>query len=378
MPNQQATIQNAQDLGPQQLRNEIVDKADQMNRIQVDGTEYASAMTEFPLINLDDPDDAWYSVDSARGPMDPVGLSSESPIGTLDLPSKEQVEIASYKKKYQPEKGVETHLQNNSPFSLFTLAADYLRLETFLTREQITWRGDGAVDGLIGERGNSSHPDVDAIAPAALWSDEAGAQIFNDVSAASWSVQDNGTFTGQQGRPYVYASPGTIRDARKSDDLENRVSGVQVQSLNTGDVESILEEEVLAFRKVNVQLPRTNAAGEFIDENGAVVEDVTQAAMDNVLEPWDPDANAGAGGNRRNVVVGIPGAGSAYIPWFLDRLTEQASQAPDPGQVSIDTQNGFFTQVWNEPDPIGPNFKAAQEIGFDPITPENWVVIQDV
>lgn len=381
MPQRNATLRNARDLGPEVLRNEIVDRVDQMERVEMGGDgEFASAMSEFPLINLDDPDEAYYTAGGATGPMQPVDVRSESPVGQLDLPSKEGVSITGYKKKYIPDKGVETHLSNATPFSLFQRAANQLRKDVFITREQVAWRGDEIANGLIGQFGNTPHPDIAySDTPGTPWSDTAASTPYDDISSMAFEVWDNGLFTqGQPARPIVYVSPSVARDLKQNDDMEDRVSGVRIRSLDMDTVLEILDDEVGAFRTVLVNLPRQNADGEFIDADGNVVDNVEDAEFDNALEPWDPDANAGAGGNVRNVVIGRPGANSAYIPWFGDRLLERAAQAPDPGQISVDAQNGFFTQVWNSPDPITANFKAGQEIGFEIHTPENWAILSGV
>lgn len=376
MPERNATVSNARELGPEVLRNEIVEKVDQMERIEMgDNQQYVSAMSMFPMVNLDDPDEAYYTMGGATGPMSPVDITSESPVGQLDLPSKESVEITSYKKKYIPDKGVETHLSNTTPFSLFTRAASQLRKDIFITREQVAWRGDEVIDGMVGQFGDDPHPDIKyAETPDFSW-DTDDATVYDDISDLAFEIWDNGLFTnGEPAKPLVIAPPSAVRDARQNPDMEDRVSGVQVRSLSTGDVESLLEDEIGGIRQCLVNLPRQNEAGEYIDEDGEVVDNIDDAAFDNALEPYDP----ATGEKNRNVIIGRPGVNSAYMPWFSDRLLERAEQAADPGSISVDNSNGFFTQVWNSNDPITANFKAGQEIGLEIHTPENWALLQDV
>jgi len=371
------TQSNARDLKPEILRNEIVENVDQMERVEAGGDErFASAMSVFPLVNLDDPDEAWYTMDGVRGPMSATAYGAESPLGTLDMPSKDGVEIQSYKKKYRPDKGAETEF-DDTPYSLYRRAAAVLRTEIFLTREMLTWQGDDEIDGLQGSDGKSPHDDIPSdhlITPSAAWSDSANAQPYDELTNGAFEVINNGRFVGDQALPYIYGSPSAIRDMKQTEDMEGRIQNVQIKSVGDEDVERLIDDEIAGLRKVMVYLPRTNANGEFIDESGTVVDDPDDAAHDNVLEPYDPATDS----TTRNVIIGRPGAGSAFIPWFGDRLLERATNAPDPGNISVDSQNGFFTQVWNDNDPIQPNFKAAQELGFKLMRGENWAMITDV
>lgn len=372
-----ATQRNARNLKPDILRNEIVEYVDQMDRLESggDGT-HASALSEFPLVNIDDPDEEWWTMHGARSSMPAAAYGSESPIGTLDTPDKDSHEVFAYKRKYRPDKGAETEF-SSTPFSLYSRAATVLRMEIYLRREQIVWLGDRNIDGLTGRFGNEPHADIAAeghvIDPAAAWSDQTAATPHDDLSSAAFNIVNNGMF-GTSGQTTLYLSPGMLRDLKRSQDFEQRVSGVRVQSLNSSDIAELVDEDIGQIRRVVVNLPRQDASGNFLDEAGNIVDDVDDAAMDNVLEPYDP----GLGRKVRNAIIARPGAGSAYIPWFSDRLLERASQAPDPGSFSIDGQNGFFTQVWNEHDPIMPNFKAAQEIGFKLLRPKNFSIVHDI
>lgn len=374
-----ATLSDAQNLTPEVLRNEIVRKVDQMERIEAGQRDsFASALSEFPLVDLNNPTDAWYTMGGVRAPMQSSALTAESPLGTLDLPSKEDVTTDHYKKKYAPEKGVETEM-DDTPFSLFARAAEVLRTELFLTREQVTWRGDASIDGLIGQYGSSPHPDLPAdnsTTVATAWSDDVNSVPYDDITDMAFRVIDNGTmFLGQNREaPNLYASPSVVRDLRQNDDLEDRVSGVRVKSLGRDDVLTILGNDINQIKEVRVYMPRTNSNGEFLDSAGNIVDDIDDAARDNILEPYDP----GTATVNRNVVIGAPGAGSAYIPWFSDQLAERASDAPSTSQVSMDNQNGFITQMWTSDDPIQSYFKAMQSIGFHLQREENWAVLAGV
>lgn len=367
----------AKGLTPEVLRNEIVQNVDQMERIQVgNGDGFASAMSTFPLVNLDDPDEGYYTVGGVRGPMNSTKRDAESPIGTLDLPSKQNVDTEPYKKKYNPEKGTETALKD-APFSMFSRAASVLRLELFLTREQITWRGDSAVDGLIGQHGTSAHPAIptgNVDTPATAWSDQANATIYKDMANIAHGVKTNGRLFTEQSMPYAFVGPDVMRDMRLNDDLQSRLSANRNKNLGVEDLNSVLTDDIAGVQQVMVYVPRTNANGEMIDDAGNVVDDADDAALDNILEPWDP----AAGAKKRNVVIGRPGAGSAFIPWFGDALAEHATNVPPSGRIAVDNDNGFITQIWSTNDPVTSWFKAMQEVGFHLQTPENWAVLQNV
>ena len=112
----------------------------------------------------------------------------------------------------------------------------------------------------------------------------------------------------------MYVTPEVWHDLKMNDDMKDRFSGVEVRGLTGSQVRRLVDEEIPEIRMVKVKLPRTDGDGNFLDENGNVVEDVDNAAMDNVLEPYDPGADT----QRRNIVIGRPGPSSAFLPW-LDR-----------------------------------------------------------
>lgn len=372
-----ATQRQARSLKPEILRNEIVEYVDQMERIEVggDGT-HASAMSEFPLVNIDDPDEQWWTMDGVRAAMPAAAYGSESPLGVLDTPDRDSHEVFAYKRKYRPDKGAETEF-DTTPFSLYARAAAVLRMEIYLRREQVAWLGDRNIHGLTGQYGTDPHPDIQAanhvINPAAPWDDEEAARPYRDLTDGAFEVINNGMM-GATGEPTLYTSPSVMRDVKRSEDMESRLSGVRLRSVTNEAVQELIDEEIGAIRRVMVYLPRQNANGNFINRDGEIVDEIDDAAMDNVLEPYNPET----GETTRNAIIARPGVGSAYMPWFSDRLLERANNAPDPGAISVDNANGFFTQVWNEHDPIMPNFKAAQEIGFQILRPENFLIIHDV
>ncbi len=372
----EATVRNADLLKPEVIRNQMVETVDQMERINMgDGRQYASALSEFPLINLDNPTEGYYTYDGVTGRMRPTAYDAESPIGTVDLPDKANVTIESYKKKLNPDKGVETHL-SGLPFSAFARAVSKLQLEIFFTREQVTWRGDESVDGLIGQHGTSAHPDIpgdNVVDIATSWSDSVNATPYDDITNVAFDVVNNGYMGGnQQVLPNVYVGPRTFRDAKLTDDMENRLPDTMYGQVTDEVVNNIVSDDINNILPVMVYGPREDANGNYIDENDNIVDDADDAVMDNILEPYDP----GSGTVQRNVVIGRPGAGSAYMPWFLDRLMEYQGEVP--GEMSVDPNNGFFTQVWNSPDPVATYMAAKQEIGFEVQRGENWAVLRGV
>jgi len=373
----EATLNEADLLKPEVIRNQMVETVDQMERIDMgDGSQYASALSEFPLVNLDNPTESYYTYDGVTGRMRPTEFDAESPIGTIDLPSKEDVEIEGYKEKINPNKGVETHL-NGVPFSAFSRGVSMLQIKIFFTREQISWRGDESIDGLIGQYGTSAHPDLpsnNVVDVATAWSDSTNATPYTDITDVAFDVVNNGYLGGSNSQvaPNVYIGPRTLRDLKQTEDMENRLPTNLYQQVSTDAVTEIVSDDVNNVLPVMVYAPREDANGNYIDESGNIVDDADDAAMDNILEPWDPSTGA----VQRNVVIGRPGAGSAFFPFFLDRLLEYEGEVP--GEIAIDSDNGFFTQVWNSPDPIATYFAAKQEIGFKIQRGENWAVLRGV
>lgn len=372
----EATISNADLLKPEVIRNEIVETVDQMQRVEMgDGSQYASAMSEFPVVNLDDPGESYYTYDGVTGRMRPTAFDAESPVGSIDLPDRREVTIESYKKKYNPNKGTETTLNSGQgvPFSVFSRAVSLLRAKIFLTREQIAWRGDEAVDGLIGQYGTSPHPEIEHVTQVGTgWNDATNAESYTDISDAAFDVVNNGFLGDGPVMPNLYVGPTTLRDLKQTEAMQNRLPSTRYQNVNNDALAQIVSDDVSNIIPVMVYTPREDDGGNYLDEEGNIVQDADDAATDNILEPFDP----ATGEIQRNAVLGRPGAGSAYFVWFLDRLLEREGSVP--GQMSVDQNNGFFSQVWSTADPIGTYMAAKQEIGFHIERGSNFAVLQGV
>ena len=65
----------------EELREEIVQDIDQMDQIQ--GENVASANGEFAAVDLDAPEENYFTIGGAVAPMNEVARAAESPIGTL-------------------------------------------------------------------------------------------------------------------------------------------------------------------------------------------------------------------------------------------------------------------------------------------------------
>ena len=176
--------------------------------------------------------------------------------------------------------------------------------------------------------------------------------------------------------PVAYVTPSTWHDIKNNQDMKDRFSGVEVRGLTGDQVRRLVDEEIPEIRMVKVKIPRSDENGNYLDEDGNIVEDLDNAAMDNVLEPYDA-ANDTV---RRNIVIGRPGPSSAFLPWFGDNMG--AFDEPDApstnGGFAVDTNRGFGTQTWIGNDPAVTWLKAFQDIGFHVMLPEHWIIIQDI
>lgn len=365
------TLSKADTISPKTLRNEIVRDLDNRER------EGALIATEvFPLVELSDSQETFFTMDGAEMPMPRGDLAAESTVVDMEDLDEDQIDVDTFKAKISPEKGANTELNSDQEIlNLFEAAADTLRLRLEIARSMIAWRGYGGIEGMIGETGDSAHSDIDAdhvITPATAFSDTANSTPQDHFTEADFQISNDGDNLDQAGPVTAYVSPSVLRDLKQNDDLEGRFSGVEVQGLTEDQVANVLPIDNIV--EVRTQVVRTDANGQPIDDAGNVVEDPGNAAKDNILEPYD----AGAGTQRRNVVMGAPGEVSGFIPWFADRLAEHAQQAPPGGDFAVDMQNGFMTQMWTENDPLVTWFKIAQEVGFHLHRPDNWAVIQDI
>jgi len=368
-------------LSPKTLREEIVQGIDQME--QMEGQGIASAASEFPAVDLDAPEENYFTIGGAVSPMQHVDRSAESPISTLGDIDEKDITTDAYKEKLAPEKETDSKLNSERQvLSLYRWGANQLRAALFLTREQVAWQGDEVNDGLVGPNGKTPHPDLpsdNVIDPDDPFDDWGSAKPYEEFAWASYllSEADQTYFDASiDTTPRVYHSPSVWHDLKMNEDLKDRFSGVEVRGLTGGQVESLLEEELPEFRQVRVKLPRTDHDGNFLDEDGNIVNDVDDAAMDNVLEPYDPDT----GEQHRNIVIGRPGANSAFIPWFGDNMGEfNDPDAPsEEGGIAVDETMGFQSQTWMGKDPRVTWLKVVQDIGFHILLPEHWIVMRDV
>lgn len=362
------TLADADLLSPKTVRNEIVRDIDNMSRM--DGL---AATDVFPLVALSDSEEKFYKMDGIRTGMQPAGLTSESPVGNIGKLTQDNITVSTYKQKISPEKGVDTELNTDEEIlRLFEASADFLREDLMLTRERITWQGDSNVDGMIGSGGTTAHPDLDSSHVLTSTGDYSTqtTEIQGDFMEADFQITDDGTALSEAGTLTAYMSPSVMYDLKQNDDLESRFGGVEVQGLTDEQVASVLPFDNI--ETVRTKLVRTDSNGQPVDDTGSVVNDPTNAAVDNVLEPHNGTEQ------KRNIVIGAPGEVSGFIPFFVDRLSEMADNAPPSGDMSVDTTNGFMTQTWTQNDPAVSWFKIAQEVGFHLMRPDNWVVIQDV
>lgn len=364
------TLSKADTISPKTLRNEIVRDLDNQAR------ENALIAPEvFPLVEMSDSQETYFTMDGGEMPLPRGDLAAESTVVDMSDIDESQIDVETFKAKISPEKGANTELNTDQEIlNLFEAAADTLRLRLELARSMVSWRGHGGIDGMIGEEGLTAHPDIDSthvFTPATPFSDETSTPQ-NTFIDADFQITNDGDALDQAGSITAYMSPSVLRDLKKNDDLESRLSDAATEVLTEDQVASVIPFDEIQV--VRTQVIRTNAQGEPVDSSGNVVSDPGNAAKDNILEPWDPSA----GTNRRNIVIGAPGQVSGFIPWFADRLAEHGEQAPPGGDFSVDMQNGFITQMWTENDPLVTWFKIAQEIGFHLMRPDNWAIIQDI
>lgn len=365
------TLADADLLSPKTVRNEIVRDIDNMSRMdEIHSTDV------FPLVALSDSEETFYKMDGIRTGMEAAGLTSESPVGNIENLSEDDITVSTYKQKISPEKGVDTELNTQEEIlRLFEAAADFLREDLMLTRDRVAWRGDAQIDGMIGPDGVTPHPDLPSdhvISPSTAYSDTANSTPQEDFIESDFLITEDGTRLSDAGMLTAYVPPSVMYDLKRNDDLEARFSGVEVRGLTDQQVANVIPFDQIEV--VRTKLVRTDDNGQPIDDEDNPVDEPEDAAVDNVLEPYDYDS----GTTRRNVVIGAPGEVSGFMPFFVDRLSEMADNAPPSGDMSVDTSRGFMTQTWTDHDPAVSWLKIAQEIGFHLHRPDNWVVLQDV
>lgn len=365
------TLSQADTISPKTLRNEIVRDLDNQQR------ENSLIATEvFPLVELSDSEETYFTMDGAEMPMPRGDLASESTVVDMEDLDEDTIDVETFKAKISPEKGADTELNTDQEIlNLFEAAADTLRLRLELARSMVAWQGYGGIDGMIGADGQTQHPDIDSshvFTPGTAFSDTSNSTPQNTMIDADFQITQDGDMLDQAGEVTAYMSPSVLRDLKKNDDLESRFSGVETQGLTEDQVANILPVDNI--QPVRTRVVRTNENGEPIDDSDNVVSDPANAVKDNILEPYDASDTT----QRRNIVVGAPGRVSAMIPWFADRLAEHGEQAPPGGDFSVDMGNGFITQMWTENDPLVTWMKIAQEVGFHLHRPDNWAIIQDI
>lgn len=349
-----------------------------MNRIvrqlsQMDDSGRLITNDIFPLVELSDTTEKHFTMDGIRPGMTQTALSSESPVGDIESLDERDVTVETFKKKINPEKGVDTELNSQVEIlNLFNAVSDALMEDVLITRAQIAWRGLGPLDGMVGQDGQNAHPEIDSdhvATPGTAYSDTNNSSPINDFIDAEFRINENGSRLGEAGPMTTYLSPSVLRDLKLNNDIQSEYDNTR--ALTQEQLADAFQLDTI--RVVRTKLVRRNDNGQPIDENGDIVDDLEDAARDNVLEPYDTNA----GENRRNILIGAPGQVSAFMPWFLDRLSEYGSAAPN-GEISVDATNGWMTQTWAQNDPVVSWFKAAQEIGLHVTRGDNWYVIQDI
>ena len=362
------TLQDANLHSPEAIMNRIVRELNQM-----DDEGRLITNTIFPLVELSDTTEKHFTHVGIRPGMRQTAISAESPVGDIEGLGERDVTVDTFKKKIQPEKGVNTELNSQVEIlNLFNAVSDALMEDILLTRAEIAWRGLGDVDGMIGADGATAHPeipDTHVETPGTAYSDTANSTPIEDMIDAEYRINEDGSALGRAGPITAFLTPSELRDLKLNEDLQSEYDDVRALS------ESQLTDafQIDRLQVVRTQVVRRNADGVPIDGDGNVVDDMEDAATDNVLEPYDPGADT----TRRNILIGAPGQVSAFMPWFLDRLAERGAAAPN-GDVSVDASNGWMTQTWTDNDPLATWFKAAQEIGFHVTRGGNWYVIQDI
>jgi hypothetical protein len=367
------TLTRADELSPETVRNQIVRD---LAQLQTRGPRIDDVL---PTLVLTDSEETYYRMDSGVMPMRQTALSAEAPIGGSQDLSKDQYSVDTFQKKRSPERGADFELNTDQDLlNAYNWAVNQLERELRITREIAGWQGLDDVDGFIGPDGETAHPALSSdnvLTPGTAFSDHGNSTPQDTFHTAWFRVENDGLMLDEMPQPTTYMSPSVLQDLKQNEDLENRFSGVEVQGLTAEQVEGVVP--VPNIELVYTKTIRTNDKGQPVDENGDVVEERSEAAQDNILEPYD----FGAGTNRRNIVYGTLGVPeTASMPVLTDRLDNivRRSGVDMMGEWAVDETMGFLTQSWANPDPAETWYKIAQEIGVEMIRPENVVVIQDI
>jgi hypothetical protein len=361
------TLRQANLLSPDAILNDIVRQLNQM-----EDTGRLIVGDVFPMVELSDSKETYFTHDGLRTGMDPTALGSESPVGDIEDLGTEDVTVHTYKKKIQADKGADTELNSQQEIlNLYEAIVSALREDVVLTRAKAAWQGDANIDGIIGEDGATAHPDLDSshvVTPGTAYSDTANSTPLTDFLEAEERINQDGGDLGAAGSITAYVTPSELTDLKQNDDLTGKYR--DIAALSDEQVAEALQVDRIVT--VRTQVPRKDANGNLVDENGNVVEDASNAARDNILEPHDGASNV------RNIVIMAPGQETAFMPWFAARLAERASGVDPTGDFAVDMTNGWMSQTWTQPDPAVSWFKVAQEFGFHVRRPGNIVVIQDI
>lgn len=362
------TLRKAGLHSPKAMQNRIVRQLAQMDE---NGRLVANDF--FPLVELSDTTETYFRQSGKRSGMQPTALAAESPVGAIEGLTEDDVTVDTYKKKMAPEKGVNTELNSQGEIlNLFNATEDALREDLMITREEAAWRA-AKQPGLIGQFGDEAHPaihDDHILTPSTAYSDTANASPVTDFVSAETEVSDRGVNLEQTSGIQAAIPTRVIKDLKLNDDILENYQNTRVLD----DSQLATEFQIDGIVEVRSKVPRKDADGNLIDEEGNPVEEPEDAVMDNVLEPWDP----AAGRKRRNIVIGAFDQVSAFMPYFSDRLAEHAEGVGPMGDFSVDSANGFVTQTWTTPDPVVSWFKIMQEIGMHVEQGGNFAIIQDI
>lgn len=369
MTQMQFSLARAEELSPKRIQNRIVRKVEQM-----DDNDAFITNEAFPLYRMGATTETYHRQNGLRAPMQGTSLVSESPVASLEDLDEDEMSVTTLKEKISPEKAVDQALNNEQQIlNIAEYVSDALRMDLLTSRTLMAWRSYNGVEGMIGSQGTSAHsriPTDHVITPTDPFSDEANSIPHDIFMQAQELIDIDGTGFNDLPPLTAYVPPSVLWNLKRNDDLEQRFSGVRVQTIDTMD--DLSQVIPIRIRAIRTKVARTNNNGEPIDENDNVVS-VNNAVADNILEPYDPSIP----GPVRNIVVGTFGQEAAVMPWFPDRLTDLLDNAPS-GDFTMNQQLGFLLQRWAEHDPSVSWRKIAQEIGFHVIRGENFVVLQDV
>ena len=166
----------------------------QLNQMEDEGRLIVNDV--FPLVELSDSKERYFTHDGLRTGMQPTALSSESPVGDIEDLDTQEVEVHTYKKKIQADKGADTELNSQVEIlNLYDAIVSALREDVVMARAKAAWQGDANIDGIIGEDGASAHSDLDSspvLTPGTASSDTANATPITDFITAERLINEDG------------------------------------------------------------------------------------------------------------------------------------------------------------------------------------------